>query len=319
GTGTRIREEADREPEAMLEGVQPSCRRLDSPIMPAAGDRASACFHCGLEAPPGGWWRGELLGEEREFCCAGCRAVARAIFGSGLGEYYALRSRTAPHPHPLPRGGGADEEGIFDPEGLQRSVVRGLGGEGGASVLVEGVRFPACLWLNEQRLSALAGVLEAAVSYPDRTARVRWDPARLRVSEILAAVREIGYAARPYDSSHRREVEREAKRRDSARLVFAGAAGMMVMNLALARYFAGGPDASGKLALWEPFARWCELAGSAVLLAYPGQDFFAGAWRDLARRRPGMDVPIALGLAATWIGGAWATLRGSGPVYFDAI
>src|SRR5262249_38892550 len=44
-----------------------------------------------------------------------------------------------------------------------------------------------------------------------------------------------------------------------------------------------------------------------------------GAWRDLAQRRPGMDVPIALGLAATWIGGAWATLRGSGPVYFDAI
>src|SRR5262249_6939910 len=204
GTGTRIREEADREPEAMLEGVQPSCRRLDSPIMPAAGDRASACFHCGLEAPPGGRWRGELLGEEREFCCAGCRAVARAIFGSGLGEYYALRSRTAPHPHPLPRGEGADGEGIFDRQELPRAFVGRVDGECEASFLLDGIRCPACLWLNEQRLSSLAGVLEAAVSYPDQTARVRWDPARLRVSEILAAVREIGYAARPYDSSHRR-------------------------------------------------------------------------------------------------------------------
>jgi Cu2+-exporting ATPase len=32
-----------------------------------------------------------------------------------------------------------------------------------------------------------------------------------------------------------------------------------------------------------------------------------------------MDVPIALGLAVAWIGSAWATVRGSGPVYFDAV
>jgi Cu2+-exporting ATPase len=94
---------------------------------------------------------------------------------------------------------------------------------------------------------------------------------------------------------------------------------MMVMNLALAAYFLGGPDAAGRLQLWETFGRWSALVASAVLLAYPGQDFFVGAWRDLRNRRAGMDVPIALGLAAAWIGSAWATLRGAGPVYFDAI
>jgi Cu2+-exporting ATPase len=95
---------------------------------------------------------------------------------------------------------------------------------------------------------------------------------------------------------------------------------MMVMNLALAAYFLGGPTTpGGPLPLWETFGRWAALAASAVLLAYPGQDFFAGAWRDVRRRRAGMDVPVVLGLLAAWIGGAWATVRGSGPVYFDAI
>ncbi|HKF44272.1 MAG TPA: cation-translocating P-type ATPase, partial [Thermoanaerobaculia bacterium] len=216
----------------------------------------------------------------------------------------------------------AREEGkdfLFDREDLQKDFVRREDGISEASFVLDGIRCPACLWLNEQKLRSLPGVVEASVSYADQTARVRWDSSRILVSAILAAVREIGYAARPFDPSHRRDVERDATRRDSGRLVFAGAVGMVVMNLALARYFAGGTEAAGRFALWETFARWCELAGSAVLLAYPGQDFFAGAWRDLRRRRLGMDVPIALGLAAAWIGSAWATVRGTGTVYFDAI
>jgi Cu2+-exporting ATPase len=56
-----------------------------------------------------------------------------------------------------------------------------------------------------------------------------------------------------------------------------------------------------------------------VLLSYPGREFFAGAIRDLSHRRAGMDVPIALGLAAAWFGSALAVVRGSGPVYFDAV
>src|SRR5262249_3655541 len=87
----------------------------------------------------------------------------------------------------------------------------------------------------------------------------------------------------------------------------------------VAAYLLGGPGPDGRLALWEIFGRWCALAASAVLLAYPGRDFFAGAFRDLSRGRAGMDVPIALGLAAAWGGSALAVIEGSGPVYFDAI
>ena len=42
------------------------------------------------------------------------------------------------------------------------------------------------------------------------------------------------------------------------------------------------------------------------------QSALAGAWRDLKLRRPGMDVPIALGLGAAFAGSAWATFTGGG-------
>jgi P-type Cu2+ transporter len=283
----------------------------------AAPAIVASCFHCGLEVAPGARWRADVLGETRDFCCAGCCAAAEAIAAGGLEDYYRLRSAAAPRPQSRPPA--ESEDRYYDREELQRFFVRKAKGFCEASLLLEGIRCPACLWLNERRLRALPGVVEVHVGYAAQTARVRWDPSRLSVSGILGAVREIGYEARPFDPSHRAVIEPAASLRDSSRLVFAGAAGMMVMNLSLAAYLAGGPDASGRLPLWETFARWCELAGAAVLLAYPGQDFFAGAWRDLKRRRAGMDVPIVLGLAAAFVGSAWATARGAGPVYFDAI
>ncbi len=288
----------------------------DSSLSSAEGRQPAAaeCFHCSLPVPEGSLFGATLLGEPRDFCCAGCLAVAETICEGGLHDYYRLRT--------VPGAALRAEEGhgrLFDREELQAAFVRRVGPHREVRLVLEGIRCDACLWLNERRLRSVPGVVEATVGYGDHSARVRWDPTRVELSTILRAVEEIGYRARPVDPSHRVGVEAEASRRDTARLVFAGVLGMMVMNLAIAAYLAGGPDASGRLALWETFARWGELLGAAALLAYPGQDFFVGAWRDLSRRRAGMDVPIALGLTATWIGGAWATLRGSGAVYFDAI
>ena len=273
------------------------------------------CFHCGLPVPAGGRWHGPLLGETRDFCCGGCQAVAQAIAESGLDRYYRLRTANAPTARP---DEGAEDR-FFDRTELQDSFVHRDGGLCEASLMIEGIRCAACLWLNEERLRALPGIVEVAPNYAGQSVRVRWEASRLALSEILAAVRSIGYRARPLDPRHRAGIEAGARRRDAARLVFAGVLGMMVMNLALASYLVGGPDAGGRLPLWEAFGRWCSLVATVVLLAYPGQDFFLGAWRELRRRRAGMDAPIVLGLVTAWAGSAWATARGAGPVYFDAI
>jgi Cu2+-exporting ATPase len=52
---------------------------------------------------------------------------------------------------------------------------------------------------------------------------------------------------------------------------------------------------------------------------YSAAPFFRGAWRDLRRRRAGMDVPVALGIGAAFAASVWATLTSSGEVYFDSV
>jgi Cu2+-exporting ATPase len=283
-----------------------------SAAAPVSAARPS-CFHCGLPVPGGAPWRGVVLGEARDFCCAGCQAIAETIAEDGLGEYYRLRTETAPRP--AEREGASDEDAFAD--GALAPAWDGALRE--ATLYVEGARCPACLWLNESRLRALGGVASAEATWAAQTVRVRWDPARVGLGQILAAVRRIGYRARPVDPAHRRELGAEANGRDATRLIFAGFVGMMIMNLAVAAYLAGGPDASGRLALWETYARWSCLAAALVLLLYPGREFFAGAARDVRHGRAGMDVPIAIGLAGAFAASAAATVRGAGPVYFDAI
>ena len=65
--------------------------------------------------------------------------------------------------------------------------------------------------------------------------------------------------------------------------------------------------------------RWTSLFATVFLLAYPGQEFFTGAWRDLRNRRLGMDVPIALGLGIAFLGSVYTTVTQIGEVYYDSI
>src|SRR5690349_19780960 len=134
-----------------------------------------ACFHCGLPVP-GGRYRLAILGAERELCCAGCEAVARTIVEAGLESYYQTRSG----PVPLPVSSTKET----DFSGTEVSLV------------LEGVRCAACLWLIERALQRVPGVTGVEVNYTTHRARVAWKDSSL--DAVVQAVRAVGYAAYPY-------------------------------------------------------------------------------------------------------------------------
>jgi Cu2+-exporting ATPase len=252
----------------------------------------------------------------RSFCCTGCEAAAAAIAGAGLDAYYELRDAAAGAPPPDARGAG--DYCAYDDPAFQASFVAvGPDGSREAALLLEGVRCSACVWLNEQVIQRLPGVAAVSINYATRRAQVRWDPARLALSEILAAVARIGYRAFPYDRLRADALHQSERRAALWRLFVAGFGMMQVMMYAVPVYLAraeGGmpPDV-------EALMRWASLALTAPVVGYSAQPFFAGAWRDLKAWRAGMDVPVALGIAVAFLASAWATLRGAGEVYFDSV
>ena len=285
-----------------------------SAAAPPRSGAATECFHCGLPVAPEASFGFEAGSRWRAFCCAGCEAVSRAISGSGLDDYYRLRDAAAPRPAP---DDAAGELALYDEPALQERFVREAdGGELEASILVEGLRCTACAWLVEQVAARVPGVSFAAAHFGSRRALVRWDPAKARLSTVLAAIRAFGYPAWPFDAGRSAALEAKERRTMLRRLWVAGLGMMQVMMYAVPAYIAGSGEIAPDI---QRLLDGASLVLTAPVLAYSGWPFFAGAWRSLRNHSLGMDVPVALGIAASFAASAAATVRGSGAVYFDSI
>ena len=278
------------------------------------------CFHCGLPVPQGlSLPMLDALGEPREFCCHGCHAVCKAIVDAGLDDYYRHRTDPAVSASRELVPDFLRQVELFDRPDIQQDFVSSVGDSHEAALLLDNIRCPACLWLNERHLRSLPGVIDVHIDDTTQRARVRWDPETIRLSEILRAITAIGYIAHPFDATRSEQLNRLRRQRSTERLIFAGAVGMLVMNFSLASYVMADTGPGVVLPLWVTLGRWTSLLLCGMLLAWPGQEFFIGAWNDLRHRRLGMDVPVVLGLSAAFIGSLHATLTGQGDVYFDSI
>ena len=280
-----------------------------------------ACFHCGLPVPPGSHWRVEIDAVAQPMCCPGCQAVAQAIVDFRIDDYY--RNRTA-----LPMtAGAADNRAAALPEVLAATLalydttpmIDGFAVDATTcetTFAIDGIRCAACVWLIEKRLRSVPGVLAADMNVATERLRVRWQRDACQPSAILLAIQQIGYAAYPFDALRQGEQLRLASRRMSRRLFIAGLSMMQVMMYALPLYIGGDGGMEADMA---GLMRWAGLLLTLPALLYSAQPFFAGAWAGLRRGAPGMDLPVAIGIGAAFIGSTVATVRGVGDVYFDSV
>ena len=278
---------------------------------------APSCFHCGLPVPEGSDYRVEIDGESRRMCCPGCEAVARAIVDGGLESYYRHRTAAAPTARDLVPEALKDLD-LYDQPQVQRSFVREVDAAHvkQASLILEGIVCAACVWLNERHVGSLPGVLEFRINYSTHRATVKWDDTQIHLSDILRAISSIGYLAHPFDPGRQEQIQRREKARALKRLAVAGLGAMQVMMVSVALY-AG--DFSGMEARMQTFFRWVSLVIATPVVLYSAQTFFVSAWRDVRRRRLGMDVPVALAIGGAYLASTWATLSGRGEVYFDSV
>ena len=275
-------------------------------------------------------------GLERAMCCQGCRAAALWIEQLGLGDYYRLRERS-PGKGSLEKGlrqGRGDVPFAFAPAGIQprlagedaaawsgpnleRHVVRTI--EGGLSevmLLVEGLRCAACVWLIERAVGALPGVASVQVNATARRARIVFDAGSTSLPALLERIARAGYRPLPLDPTALDDARRRESRDALKRLLVAGFGAMQSMMYATALYV-GAVDAMDDAA--RALFRWLGFLVATPVVLYAARPFFAGAVRSLAARRIGMDVPVALAIAAIYGASLYVAMRGGAEVYFDSV
>ncbi|HEX3062951.1 MAG TPA: cation transporter, partial [Usitatibacter sp.] len=251
------------------------------------------CLHCGLPSAAGA-----------SYCCPGCEAIAAALAGLPAPPAHTDEDRFRDLAH-------------YDDPAVAAAFVRATeGAHVEALFVVEGLRCGACAWLVERAVGAVPGVCVAEASFSTARMRVLWDPALAAPSRILAAARACGYGAWPCDERRLALAEARERRSLLRRFLVATLAMMQVMMYAVPAYIAAEGDITPDIA---SLMRWAGLVLTAPVIAYCAAPIFAGAWRDAALGRVGMDAPVALGLGAAFAASVAATLAGTGDVYFDSV
>ncbi len=273
------------------------------------------CYHCALPVTTGSRFTAVVLGEYREFCCPGCQAVAEAIVAGGLESYYQHRSEASANPEALPVQ-LTDELALYDRADVQQPFVRHEGELAETTLLMEGISCAACGWLIEKHLRTLPAVAEARLNLSNHRLHVRWADAQLPLSQILAELRQIGYAAHPYQADRASEQLASENRLALRQLGVAGLLWFQAMMATMATWPEFNIDLSPEL---HTILRWVALFLTTPIVFYSCAPFFKGAMRDLRTRHLTMDVSVSLAIGSAYIAGIWTSITGVGELYFDAV
>ena len=254
---------------------------------------------------------GQMAGTLRGAGGFDCVDVAAPVVpaGDGVGIADPVDSADAALDDPAAQGAFTTWENDVAGRRIARSHLR-----------LSGLWCAGCAGVIEAALRCDAGVREAAVQHATKRALVVWDPSRTRLSALIGAVRAAGYDAVPDAAAPARALRLAEERAALWRLFVAVFCMMQVMMYAAPAYFAEpgtlAPD-HARLLLW---ASW--LLSIPVVL-FSAAPMFREAWHGLRERRIGMDLPVAIGVAVTFIASSAAAFDPDGPfgaeAYFDSL
>jgi Cu2+-exporting ATPase len=273
-----------------------------------------SCFHCALPNPKGSDFTVEIEDVIHSVCCPGCKAVAELIRDSGMSSYYSMRDA------PQPGSGKPPEEQaewqVFNTDEMLSAFAELDQSNAEATIYAGGMYCSACSWLIETSLARVPGVQSADVNPMTHRVRVRWSHAVTGLGDILAVLADLGYRPQPLtaDDSARPEI---AEQRTALKRLLVASLGMMQVMMFAVGLYAG--DYSGIDDDMRHFLRLVSFFVATPVVFYAGRPFFVSAWRGLAARMPGMDLPVSIAIGAAYAASVYSTFTKGQSVWFDSV
>lgn len=279
----------------------------------------SNCFHCNELIPPGIDLNVSINNVEQAMCCIGCQAVAQTIVDNGLTQYYSVRTEPANKgqslvPEQLQKNKLLDEEVlqnefVFHDDNDEQDSKEAI-------LTIDGISCAACAWLIEMQLDKLSGLISINVNATTQRATVKWQDSKLKLSEILLSIENIGYQALPFKANDAEINNKKQSKAFIKRLGISGILMMQIMMIAVGLYFGAFADMAEHNKI---YLRWVSFILAIPIIFYGALPFYTGAFRALKAKRLSMDVPVSIAILLAFSASAWATITEQGEVYFESI
>jgi len=181
--------------------------------------------------------------------------------------------------------------------GLGYKAVKEEQGEATVTLNIGGMSCASCAARIEKKFSRMDGVSEARVNLATERATVRYNPGKVRVPDMIAAVESIGYTAAVAESSYDREREQREMEIKNLRNTFVISAVLTApLLLGMILWMAGlrGPVVAFL------HNQWLQFALTTPVQFIIGARFYRNAWKALKSGSANMDVLIAMGTSAAY-------------------
>lgn len=256
------------------------------------------CFHCGNEINI----REQILFDEKEFCCTGCKTVYEIFSQNDLSCYYDFEASPGASPQDI-----KGKYDFLDQDEITNKLLEFH--EDTTSIIslnIPHIHCSSCIWILENLQKLQPGIVSSQVDFPQKKVRITFHHQDVSLKTIVYLLSSIGYE--PYISLENYDAPKENL--DRSLIYKIGVAFFCFGNVMLLSF----PEYFEVEEYWidqyRGFFRWLIFAISLPAFLYSASGYYVSAWKSIQSKMLNIDIPIALGIIVMFI-------RSSVDIFFD--
>src|SRR6187431_3843740 len=220
------------------------------------------CFHCGLEIIK----EEQIIFDEKEFCCNGCKTVYEIFSLNGLTSYYDFEKSPGATPQ--------DINGKYDFLDNESIVSKLLDFQEDSTAIISlnipHIHCSSCIWILENLQRLQKGINTSQVNFHEKKVRINYNPEIVLLKNIVHLLSSIGYE--PYISLENYETgKNNVDRSLTYKLGVAFFCFGNIMLLSFPEYF---EVKEYWLDNYRPFFRWLIFALSLPSFLYSASGYY---------------------------------------------
>ncbi|PZX51049.1 Cu+-exporting ATPase [Algoriphagus ratkowskyi] len=268
------------------------------------------CFHCGEDCEDV-----EIIIDEQNFCCHGCRLVYEVLTENELCNYYEISN----HPGESLKTNKRPENRfnyLDDAETALRLVDFRDDTESHLTFYIPIIHCASCIWLLENLHQMHSGVFYSRVDFIKKKVQIKILNDKLSIKELVSLLAAIGYEPNISLSDLDKKQSPGLDKRLIQRLAVAGFCFGNMMMFSIPEYFSEAEliDSS-----FRGLFSYLNVILAFPVVVYSASDYYRSAWNSLAQKKINMDVPIVLGIIALFVYSLWEIFAFQRSGYMDSL
>lgn len=262
----------------------------------------TTCKHCGTPYRP--------PGDDDGFCCRGCAYVFQLLHQGGMERFYELKGSGAVPPVGSRAFQEVESESLV--QAVREAEEQSTGNTAQASFSLRGISCLGCVWLIEAIYREQPGALKARIDARIGGVDLMWQKAAFDCTAFARALQRVGYTLGQASDHADENIFPETLTRRLRACAF------FLLNTML--FTLPGYLGMAQGFFLEPLFQLLAAFFATLSLIVGGGYFMTRAWEGLRRGVLHIDLPIALGLIAAYLGSLLGWMTGYlSLIYFDFV